>query len=1099
VVVIAGDSAERRAIGEVGSGALADSLFLADPSRLMDLLLSIPGVESFDDSTFSVLGASSGQNIRTLDGVTVRGGDLPPDALASMSVVTSSADPARGGFAGGNITQRLRGGTDIFAATLRFAGSNRGLAWSDPAHNRPIPRPISHSGTAHGPIIRQKLRYNLSWSVEDNASEWYSLLEPRESLLGQRGVSLDSVAMVAAALGDLGVPVALGSGPQGASNRTIRTTEVVDFSPSATTSLRLSHNGRWSTSIGTGGGNSELSFPTSVNELGVNSHSFGLRASGYFRGLLNEMTAGLNYYTDDSDPFTLLPSGSVRIGTDFSDGRTGFSSLTFGGGNGHYYEKTWSGELINEVSWIPGTGDHRVKFGGRIRFNRSNHFYYPGSPLLGEYSYLTAEDLAANRPASYERVLATTPRNTHDRTSALWVGDEWKVSDALELQGGLRFDFAHPGTRPQYNPAVEQVFGVRTDRVPRDVGWSPRIGFSWTSETRRGRRTGGSSTLGGLSASAVAAMSPDLVRSLIAMQRASTLPGIRVTGTVGAYRGFIGTDEIAQLVEATGLPGTRVSLSCVGDAVPIPDWRHMAEGPTACADGTTGSPFSIARPLVRVFDPAFRAPASWRGELEVDGIRVPGDWIMEVATEFAFNGSQESAIDLNLNRTPLFHLDGEGGRPVYAARDAIVPSSGSISSGASRISPDFATVTSAVSDLRSYQVQFRASVAPPQPLLNRRVALNLRYSHSLGRSQVRSSSRVGTAGDPFAKEWVANSQPTHSFRLTSSGRFWGLNLGFATNLYSGLPMTPMVSGDVNGDGRSNNDRAFLPDPATTPDTSLARQLNELMSHARPFARKCLTSQFGRIVGANSCRTPWQIRYDISASFTPPSSWSYSDRLQFTFNISNSNGVLVRALGLENTPLGQTALSTTPNPTLLYVTGFDPATNRFRYRVNQLFGEPSNFGSLRRRFGSAQLRLGMAYTFGGPVPNPIARGLGLREPVNEDPLTEEQRRAAVGRLKRDPVAPVVSLRDSLGLGADQLEQLDRLAKEYGIRADTALQPLMDYVLSRGRRVFDKDLARPLSAAQSALNRLNTEYDEKALAVLTPVQRAHYAEVAGKRER
>jgi hypothetical protein len=142
---------------------------------------------------------------------------------------------------------------------------------------------------------------------------------------------------------------------------------------------------------------------------------------------------------------------------------------------------------------------------------------------------------------------------------------------------------------------------------------------------------------------------------------------------------------------------------------------------------------------------------------------------------------------------------------------------------------------------------------------------------------------------------------------------------------------------------------------------------------------------------------------------------------------------------------------------------------------------------------------MAYTFGGPVPNPIARGLGLREPVNEDPLSEEQRRAAVGRLKRDPVAPVVSLRDSIGLGAEQLVQLDRLATEYGFRADTALRPLMDYVLSRGRRVFDKDLARPLSAAQSALNRLNTEYSEKALAVLTPVQRARYDEVAGKRER
>lgn len=1096
VVVTSGDEEERRAIGEVGAGALADSLFLADPSRLMDLLLSIPGIESFDDSTFSVLGAAATQNISTLDGVTVRGGDLPPDALASVSVVTSSADPARGGFAGGNITQRLRGGTDIFAATLRFSGSNRGMAWHDPAWNRPISRPINHSGTANGPIIRQKLRYALSWSIDDNASEWFSLLEPRAELLSQRGVSLDSVALVTGALSDLGIPMSLGNGPSGSTSRNIRTSSVFDFSPSATTSIRLSHTGRFTTSVG-GDGNSELGFPTSVNELSVTSHSFGLRASGYFKGLLHEMTAGFNLYSDEANPFTRLPGGSVRVGTAFSDGRTGFSNLSFGGGNGDYFEDTWSGELIDEISWIPGKGEHRVKVGGRLRFNGNEQFYFPGNPLLGEYTYLTTADLLANRPASYERVLASVPRNTRDRTTSLWVGDEWRVSPALELQGGLRMDFATPGTTPRYNHAVEQSFGVRTDRVPSDIGWSPRLGFSWTSRTRRGGGTsGGASTLGGLSAAAISQMSPDLVRSLVSMQRSSTLPGIRVTGTVGAYRGFVSSNDIAQLVEATGLPGTRVTLSCVGDAVPIPNWAIMTEGPTACADGSTGTTFSLARPVVRVFDPAFEAPTSWRGELRVEGIRVPGDWIMGLSTQGSWNTNQESSIDLNLNTTPRFHLTGEGDRPVFAPKDAIVPSSGSISSGASRLSPDFAAVTSTVSDLRSWQTQFSATLAPPQPLFNRRVSFSLRYALNVGRNLVRSSSRTGTAGDPFGTEWVTNSGATHSFRLTSSGRFWGLNFGFTTNLYSGIPVTPMVSGDINGDGRSNNDRAFVPDPATTTDAELGQQLEDLLSQARPFARDCLRRQFGTIVGANSCRTPWQVRFDVSASFTPPQSWSYSDRLQVTFNISNSNGVLVRALGLENTPLGQSNLSTNVNPTLLYVTGFDPASNRFIYRVNQLFGEPSNFGSLRRRFGPAQLRLGVVYTFGGPVPNPIARGLGLREPVDEAPLTMQQRRAAVGRLKRDPVAAVAALKDTLDLGAEQLATLGTLSQEYALRADTALAPLMDYVLSRGRRVFDKDLARPLAAAQSALTRLNTEYADKAKAVLTEAQAAK-AEEALKR--
>jgi hypothetical protein len=168
-------------------------------------------------------------------------------------------------------------------------------------------------------------------------------------------------------------------------------------------------------------------------------------------------------------------------------------------------------------------------------------------------------------------------------------------------------------------------------------------------------------------------------------------------------------------------------------------------------------------------------------------------------------------------------------------------------------------------------------------------------------------------------------------------------------------------------------------------------------------------------------------------------------------------------------------------------------------VNQLFGQPSNFGSARRRFAPAQLQLGLQYTFGGPVLNPIARGLGLREPPDAPPLTPEERRAAVARLKRDPVGPYVAWRDSLDFSAAQLLQLDSLSREFHVQADAALEPLLRWVLSKGRRVFDKDLARPLGAAQSALSRLNTEYDKLVQGVLTEEQLARYNEKAGKRER
>ena len=1101
VVVTAGPTTgERSAIGETGVGDLADSLFLADPARLMELLLSIPGIGSLDDSSFSVLGASATENITTLDGVSVRGGvgGLPPDAVASIRVVTNSADPARGGFSGGNVSQTLRGGTDILGGNVRFSTSNRGLVWQDPSWNRPVSRPITHSGTVNGPIIREKLRFNVSWQANESVSDWYSLLQPRQALLEQRGISLDSVSAVTAALHDLGVPLSLAAAPDNARNRQLRSTEVIDWAPSSTSSIRLSHNGRWQQNVGSNG--SEVSFPTRVNELAVVSHSFGLRTTSYVRGLLNELTAGYEYYSDDADPYTLLPSGSVRVGTDFSDGRTGLSSLTFGGGDGDYYEQTSNGELQNELSWLPSNGKHKVKIGGQVSYNRSNYFYFPGSPLLGSYTYLTIEDLAANRPASFDRVITNTPRSTNSKNSSVWIGEEYKASDAWQFQGGLRMDFAHPGTLPRYNPAVEQTFGMRTDRIPRDAGISPRVGFSWTSATRRGRGTAGrASTLGGLSAEAIRSMSPDMVSSIVSMQRASTLPGIGVTGTFGAYRGTVNNGTIAELVESTGLPGTRITLSCVGDAVPIPDWSTMTEAPTACADGTPGTTFSLARPLVRVFDTNFQAPLNWRSNLSIDGIRVPGQWILGINGGFSYNTHGQSTIDLNLNRTPKFTLAAEGGRPVFAPASAIVPGTGSLSSGASRLSPEFASVSSMMSDIRGYRTELRATLVPPNPLFNRRVSLTMTYVMNAGSTESRGNSRIGTIGDPYVKQWVPISNPRHTFRVTSAGRFRGFNFGVTANLYSGVPFTPLVNGDINGDGSTGNDRAFIPDPAVAGDTSLARQLTELIAHAPGAARNCLRSQLGRLAAANACRTPWQARFDINASFTPPSGWSYSDRLRFTFNLSNANGALVRALGLENTPFGQQPLSTNVNSTLLYVTGFDPNTNQFKYRVNQVFGQPGNFGSARRKFAPAQLQLGVEYVFGGPVLNPISRGLGLREGANEKPLTDEQRRAAVARLKRDPTEVYTAARDTVRLTPEQVNQLQEVSREYNNKADEALAPLLNWVLRQGQRVFDRDLAQRLSAAQSALGRLNSEFGTKAKAVLTAEQLAHFAEPGTRRER
>src|SRR4029453_17343989 len=66
---------------------------------------------------------------------------------------------------------------------------------------------------------------------------------------------------------------------------------------------------------------------------------------------------------------------------------------------------------------------------------------------------------------------------------AVSLGDSYRISSDLQVQYGVRVDGNHFGGAPDFNPQVEQAFGVRNDEVPNRLYVSPRIGFSWTVGT----------------------------------------------------------------------------------------------------------------------------------------------------------------------------------------------------------------------------------------------------------------------------------------------------------------------------------------------------------------------------------------------------------------------------------------------------------------------------------------------------------------------------------------------------------------------------------------------------------------------------------------
>ncbi|MGH7581897.1 MAG: carboxypeptidase regulatory-like domain-containing protein [Gemmatimonadales bacterium] len=1101
-------------IGGVTSSLLQGALFSLDPTDLVGLAAQIPGILSLGDSAYSVLGAGSNANSSSIDGAKFGGQSLPQDAIASSNVIQSSADPAIGGFGGGQTATTLKGGTDVFAMTMRGNFADHHLAWTDPAWPRPIPRVGTWSGGAGGPIVAKKLHYQASWNVSDRSSDIYSLLDPPQSIISQYGFTMDTINAVSGALSNLGVPLGTGTYSGNAAGHNYNTSLVLDWTPKGTTAIRLTHSGYWGNNSSPG--QAPSSYPSQGSSFNNSFQFLSAKLSGYVHGFLDDLNMTLNYNHFASQPFLSAPSASVRVGTVFDDGHTGLGNINFGGGSGVNTNTGYDWTTRNEFSWIPGSGKHRVKVGQEFDYSWNSD--YSSGNQYGSYSYQTLADLQANKPASYSLTLSSFERSSHGAEASFWLGDEWSASKALQFQGGLRYDGAYPGTLPSYNPAVYSAFGLSTDKVPHTWFVTPRLGFSWASAKRRrmGSSTGqnGPIQLGNLPAN----LPPEFLMLLLGTPRGSVAPGWAINGSIGGYGSPLDNGNIAGLIDETGLPNTRRVLTCVGDATPIPDWSSNAAAPTSCLDGSGPATFSADAPTVQVFDPNFKVPLNWRANLGIDGIRLPMQWTLGVTTFLNYGVHGQSALDRNLNRNVEFTLPDEGNRPVYVTPDNIVPSTGVVAPNAYRLNTDYGSVRDVISDLSNYTEQIQATIRPPKRLIGGKLDLSFTYVYNHSRREQRGlggggdfggggifikgggieAVRIGgfggfgggggsyaVDGDPFTKSWVPGTQPTHQITTNASFRLWWFNMNLRLNIYSGQPFTPSVVGDVNGDGL-NDDIAFVPNPATTHDTALATQMNQLLATTPAGARNCLLKQMGRVAGINSCTTQWQARLDLRLDWQPPRSFGFGDRLRLTMQMQNTSGALVRLFGLENTPLGRGALSQQANSQLLYVTGFDPATRSYQYQVNQLFGQPANFGTSRRNYPPFQLQLGVEYKLGGPPTAPMALSMGLLPGSKQPPYTIDQIREKLRRLSRDPVQQILVRKDTMALTKEQVTRLEAISAEFRARSDSALEPVLDYVIKKGRRIDDQQLSKRLQRAQPVIHRMLIDADSSARALLTPAQ-------------
>src|SRR5690606_34150523 len=150
-----------------------------DPSTLALLAAGVVGTE-LDSLTgqmgFSVAGMSDLLNQVVLDGVILGQGEMgvPEEGIRRTQVTTNTFDPSRGGFAGGQVAMTSARGANRPAGSLSYRLDDDALQASATPMTNAFTR-HNLGGSWGGPIVRNKLFYNLSFQLQRNVNHRFAL------------------------------------------------------------------------------------------------------------------------------------------------------------------------------------------------------------------------------------------------------------------------------------------------------------------------------------------------------------------------------------------------------------------------------------------------------------------------------------------------------------------------------------------------------------------------------------------------------------------------------------------------------------------------------------------------------------------------------------------------------------------------------------------------------------------------------------------------------------------------------------------------------------------------------------------------------------
>ena len=1004
------------------NGALSPDL----AGDLASLATTIPGISSVSGG-ISALGLGPGANSTTLNGMAFPGADVPRDASVNTRVTTSTYDPARGWFSGVQTAAELAGGGLFTNRRGHLTLDAPALQYTDPV-SRALGSRITNFNASLGSngSMSDDDNYFYSYGAQGgrSLSNATSLVSADSLLLQHAGISPDSVARFRSLLTGASVPLAGSVASPDRVNDNLSVIARFDRSPFDWKNLKASKTTEAITFYGKASHSQAMALSPTVTPShgGETWQGIGM-VQGYYSTFIHddylaEAKSGFSYSENRASPYLRLPDGRVLVTSTFPDATSGSTSLAFGGNSGLTSDtRQWTWENIGTMqSYVSASKPHRLKFDTDVRLDGFSQDL--ATNKYGTFSFNSLSDLQAGRPASFTRTLNDPTRTGSEWNAFLSAGDLWRVSPTFQLLGGLRLEGNLFNAVPDYNPDVERIFGLRTDHAPDTWGVSPRLGFTWL------RRPGGQGIM----------INPVGTFML--------LPTMYIRGGIGEFRNMLPATLLSTARVSTGLPNAIERITCLGAAAPTPDWASFASDPSSipssCVSGAPNPVFTDAAPSVQLFDSHYTPSRSWRGNLSFSSNFA--DFVYSVEGIYALNLSQPGIVDANFHAAPQFTLTDEG-RPVFVPASAIDASTGGVSNVPARFDQTYGRVVDNVSDLRSHTGQLTATISRNSNF--KRTFLYTSFAYTLADNRAEHRGFDGaTFGDPNAIEWSRGDfDIRHSFTFSVGVAKSGFSLSGLGRLSSGVPFTPIVGSDVNGDGLAN-DRAFIFNPATAKDPSVGAALQSLLSTTSSSARDCLERQLGTAAARNSCEGPWTTSLNLQLAITGGRLHLPKNIQTVALNLTNPLGGLDQLLHGSNDLRGW---GTQPfaDPVLYNVRGFDAANDRFVYQVNPHFGSTNPaFNTLRAPF---RLTLDVSMTLGRPATEQqLERWLNPGRAGRPGPkLTSDELVKRYIRTVPDPYQPIIQESDSLLLTAQQLDAVRGAQTRWQQRMNDHWKKLGDY--------------------------------------------------------